>query len=62
MTKKSEQLLRHWIIDGRIILWFKIGPSSFPNGYSFCGWLAKIRLRVFALAFDKSERAFDFNA
>ena len=37
MTKKSTQLFRHWIIDGRIILWFNIGPNSFPNGYSSCG-------------------------
>ena len=27
MTKKSDQLLRHWIINGGIILWFNISPS-----------------------------------
>ena len=64
MTKNSAQLLRHWIIDGRIILWFKIGQSSFPNGTVFKDELSKIRLRGFALAFDRLAKAstFVFNA
>ena len=33
--------LRHWIVGGRIILWFNIGPRSFPNGHSFCGWAGR---------------------
>ena len=41
MTKKSTQLFWHWIIDEGIILWFNIGPSSFPNGYSLCEWAGR---------------------
>ena len=64
MTKKSDQLLRHWIIDGGLILWFNVGPSSFPNGYIFVDELARIRLCGFALAFYRLAKAstFDFNA
>ena len=64
MTKKSAQLLRHWIIDGRIILWFNVGPSSFPIGTVFVDEVAEIRLRGFALAFDRLAKAstFVFNA
>ena len=43
MTKKKmNQFLRHWIIGGRIISWFNIGPSSFSNWYSSCGWASRI--------------------
>ena len=41
MTKKIDQFLRHWIVNGRIILWFNIGPSSFSDGYSSCGWAGR---------------------
>ena len=53
MTKKSDQLLRHWIIDGRIILWFNISASSFRNRKVFLDELAEVRLCGFALAFDR---------
>ena len=53
MTKKIDQFLRHWKIDGRIFLWFNISPSSFPMGIVLVDELAKIRLCVFALAFDR---------
>ena len=64
MTKKIDQFLRHWIIGGRIILWFNIGPSSFPKRYSFVDELAESRLCGFALAFDRLAKslAFNFNA
>ena len=41
MTKKTTQLFWHWVSDGRIILWFNIGPSSFSHGYSCCGWAGR---------------------
>ena len=41
MTKKIGQFLRHRLINGRIILWFNIGPLSFPNEYSSCRWTGK---------------------
>ena len=41
MTKKSTQFFWHWIIGGRIILWFNIGPSSFSHKNSFSGWAGK---------------------
>ena len=65
MTKKSDQFLRHWIIDGRIILRFNIGPSSLsPIGKVFVDEQAEIRLCGFAVAFDRlaKARAFNLNA
>ena len=47
MSKKRAQLFRHWIIDGRIILWFNMGTSSFTLiGTVFVDELAEIRLVV----------------
>ena len=41
MTKKMNQFLWHWKIGTRIILWFNICPSSFPNRYSSWGWAGR---------------------
>ena len=40
--RKIDQFLRHWIIGDWIFSWFNIGPSSFPNRYSSCGWAGRI--------------------
>ena len=47
MTKQSDQLLRHCIIDGRKILWFKIGPIFYPLGTIFAVELAEMSLSFF---------------
>ena len=41
MTKKIDQFLRYFIIGEWIFFGFNIGPTSFPNGYSFCGWVGR---------------------
>ena len=61
MTKKSDQLLRHWIIDGRIILWFNISANSFRNRKVYLDDLAEVRLCGFALAFDRLAKSLAFN-
>ena len=41
MTKKMNQILRYFIIGEWIFSWFNIGPNSFPNCYSSCGWAGR---------------------
>ena len=64
MTKKIDQLPRHWIIGERIFLWFNISPSSLPISIVLVDELAESRLCGFALAFDRLAKspAFNFNA
>ena len=64
MTKKNTQLFWHWAIDWRIISWLDISPLLSPMGKVLVDGLARVRLRGFALAFDRLAKAstFVFNA
>ena len=45
------------IIDGRIILWFNVGPSSFPNKCRFCGWVGRNTSLWFCFSFWSARRS-----
>ena len=42
MTKKMNQLLRHWLIGERIFSWFNISPNSLTKRYGSCGRAGRI--------------------
>ena len=39
--RKSAQSFWHWVSDMRTSPWIYIGPSSFHDGYSSCGWASR---------------------
>ena len=42
MTKKMNQFLRHFMIGDWTFSWVNIGPNSFHNRKSSCGWAGRI--------------------